>query len=88
MEYKCRVLMAGAYSDGHVNIRLENVPGSNGNPYWFWANPVMQKEMLATALTAMSAGLPVSGEIDNANLTVGPGDIAGTLKSIYVNATG
>jgi hypothetical protein len=65
----CDVLRAGAAGDS-------NVSGTNGTVYialrdqagsfpeqWFWVNPQRDKEILAAALTAIAANLPVEAGI-------------------------
>jgi len=55
----CRVLGGGPTEDGTVNILLE-LTDNNHTKDWYVANPNVRHEILETALTALSANLPVS----------------------------
>jgi hypothetical protein len=48
----CRVKHAGAHRQGRVYIRVKEIDGKF--ELWFLAPPGVQKEMLATALAALS----------------------------------
>ncbi len=48
----CEVMRAGPAENGTIFIALKNVDGSFN--HWFQAVPAMKKEMLATALSAIS----------------------------------
>ena len=56
--YVAEVSGAGIRVDGRVAIRLVDTAGTFG-PQWFFAVQTVQKEMLATVLTALSADLVV-----------------------------
>ena len=51
------VLKAGPADDGKIYVALR--PADNSFQRWFVAVPVVQKEMLASALTALSGGKKV-----------------------------
>jgi hypothetical protein len=65
--YNCRVKSAGASHDNEVRIRLENLapPDFDHN---FFAIPSQRREMLATALTAITTGLPVNVELHSTDV--------------------
>jgi hypothetical protein len=62
--YNCRVKSAGAGHDNEVRIRLENM-GAPDFDHNFFAIPSQRREMLATALTAITTGLPVNAQLDS-----------------------
>jgi hypothetical protein len=62
--YNCDVIAAGpAADDLKVHIRLRDKAGAFDST-WFEANPAQQKEMLATALTAITTRFSVSAVLD------------------------
>jgi hypothetical protein len=54
-------MQAGPAEDGTIYIALRATDGSFNN--WFSAVPAMKKEMLATALSAMSMGKGVTASV-------------------------
>mgnify|MGYP001820023714 FL=1 len=75
--FTCTVTKAGPAENGVIYIALRATDGSFNN--WFQAVPNMEKEMLATALAAISGG-----KVVDANLT----DSAAysTVNRLYVSA--
>jgi hypothetical protein len=76
--FTCEVLRVGPAEDGEVYLALKD--NSNSWPDWRWYSAVQacRKEMLATALTAVSMQLPVTvfltttdeyGEVDRLYVT-------------------
>lgn len=63
--YNCDVIRAGPGGDNTIYIALTDkaVP-SAFTETWFLALPAQQKEMLATALTAIMTGLSVRASLD------------------------
>jgi hypothetical protein len=63
--FSCRVERAGAADDGRIYLSLTDlgVPPKFG--YWFYAIDAMKREMLATALTAISTGLAVEVALES-----------------------
>jgi hypothetical protein len=59
----CEVQQAGPIENGTIQIALKATDGSFGSGRWFVAFPGMQKEMLATALCAISTGMPVDAAL-------------------------
>ena len=57
----CEVMRAGPAENGVIYIALKNVDGSFN--HWFQAVTAMKKEMLATALSAMSMEKLVSADV-------------------------
>jgi hypothetical protein len=55
--YVCQVVKAGAAANGKTYIWLREQSGAFNT--WFIAHPATAKEMLATALVAISMGLSV-----------------------------
>ncbi len=90
IQVDCSVVSTGPAQDGYINVRLSEHPGTNhfrGGRFWFRANKPREREILATALAAMSAQLPVSVELDSVNLNAEPGgNIAGTILTIYMHS--
>lgn len=60
---ECDVTRAGPAEDGVIYIALKAKDGSFHN--WFMATAVQKKEMLATALAAMSMGKGVTALLSN-----------------------
>jgi hypothetical protein len=60
---RCDVEWAGPIEAGTIYIALKADDGSLGGGRWFQAFPGMQKEMLATALCALSTGLRVEAAL-------------------------
>jgi len=72
----CEVMKAGPSEDGTIYIALRDVGGAFSSRWFVAMNPV-KKEILATALTAMSTGLTVDTSLsDTAEYS--------TLNRIYV----
>jgi hypothetical protein len=63
--YKCQVTKAGPADDGKVYIGLRDLEGTFDDT-WFYAVESKEKEMLATALAAITTGLPVSTSLESA----------------------
>lgn len=83
----CSVIYAGPANDGNVNIRLvELTPNTNfgGEPRWFCAKLDIKREILATALTAITTELYVWVELDKVDKTAPPGNSCGTILTMYV----
>lgn len=59
----CEVTWAGPTEQGLIFIALKATDGSFGGGRWFQAFPGMQKEMLATALCALSSNLLVDAAL-------------------------
>lgn len=55
--FTCRVERTGPADDGRIYVWL-NHQGGQFN-HWFFAMPAIQREILSTALTAISTGLLV-----------------------------
>jgi hypothetical protein len=66
--YDCDVIRAGPGGDGAIYIMLRDKAGAPPagafDSTWFVANPAQQKEMLATALTAVTTRLSVRASLD------------------------
>ena len=58
---ECNVTRAGPAENGTIYIALRAKDNSFHN--WFVAEPSMEREMLATALTAISAGKDVTSNV-------------------------
>ncbi len=84
----CKVCATGIGADGNTNLSLDDVPGSTvlNGAKWFRARAGREREMLATALMAMSAGYYVWVELDQIN-TVPTGNIAGNINAMYARST-
>ena len=61
--YDCDVIRAGPGGDGSIYIMLRDKAAAFDST-WFVALPAQQKEMLATALTAVTTGLSVRASLD------------------------
>lgn len=73
--FQCRVVRTGPADDGKIYIRL----ASNQWERWFSANDAFEKEMLATALTAISTGCDVDAQLNTT-------DEYGRIDRFYVRA--
>jgi hypothetical protein len=62
--YQCRVMQTGPTSATDVLLQLTETEGAFTGR-WHKAAPDMQREMLATALTAVSTGLPVAVNLES-----------------------
>src|SRR4051794_18205505 len=62
--YFCEVTRAGIADDGEVYIGLRDLDGSFTSR-WYKAAPNCRKEMLATALAALSTGIKVDTNLDS-----------------------
>jgi hypothetical protein len=62
--YRCVVARTGPAEDGKVYIALTDRESRFSNR-WFEALDVIKREMLATALTAISANLPVDAALES-----------------------
>jgi hypothetical protein len=61
--YNCDVIRTGPGGDGNIYIMLRDKAGAFDST-WFVALPAQQKEMLATALTAVTTRLSVRVSLD------------------------
>jgi len=73
--FTCNVNMTGPAEDGTIFVHLREVNGAFDN--WYKAAPAVKKELLATALTAISASLRVTAALTTK-------DAYGTLNRLYV----
>jgi hypothetical protein len=73
--FTCNVNMTGPAEDGTIYVHLREVNGAFDN--WYRAAAAAKKELLATALTAISASLRVSAFLTTK-------DAYGTLNRLYV----
>jgi hypothetical protein len=73
--FDCAVNYAGPAETGVVYIHLRERNGQFDR--WYQAFDIVKREMLATALTAMSTGLRVTAFVDTT-------DEYGTLNRLYV----
>jgi hypothetical protein len=62
--FRCRVVSAGPADDGVIYIQLTEVNGA-WTERWFGALEEYKREMLATALTAMSTGYTAQTELSS-----------------------
>jgi hypothetical protein len=78
--FDCTVTAAGAAENGNVYIGLREI-NNRWVPLerWYAAEPTMSKEMLATALTAITTQLPV-----RVNLSPWTTTAYGTINRLYV----
>ena len=63
--FTCRVQLAGPAEDGKIYIHLKDELGAFES--WFFAYDSIKQEMLATALTAISTGFPVSAALTSSD---------------------
>ena len=75
--YTCEVVKAGSHAQGNSAIYLSDRGGSFAERP-FATPPGAQKQMLATALTAIAAGLPVTAELQD------PPDSSTPIQTLYV----
>jgi hypothetical protein len=61
--YNCDVIRAGPAEDNKIYVMLRDKGGAFPER-WFVALPTQQKEMLATALTAMTTSLSVRASLN------------------------
>jgi hypothetical protein len=73
----CKVTRAGPAENGTIYIALRSTTGSFNN--WFVAVPQMEKEMLATALAAMSGDKVVTTFLTSTTAY-------STINRLYINA--
>jgi len=73
--FSCTVNMAGPSENGSISVHLREVNGQFNK--WFVAAAAVKKEILATALTAISASLKVSVYVTTT-------DEYGTLNRLFV----
>jgi hypothetical protein len=73
--FTCNVNMTGPAEDGKIYVHLREVNGVFDS--WYVAAAAAKKEILATALTAISASLRVTAFITTK-------DAYGTLNRLYV----
>jgi hypothetical protein len=73
--FTCTVNRAGPAENGNILIHLRETSGKFDR--WFTAHNAVKKEMLATALTAISTGLKVSAFVTTT-------DEYGTLNRLYI----
>jgi hypothetical protein len=74
--FDCTVNYAGPAEDGVIYIHLHERSGVFNK--WFKATEVCKREMLATALTAITSGLPVAAALATQ-------DEYGVLERLYVH---
>lgn len=74
--FDCVVNYAGPAEDGVIYIHLRDRAGAFDS--WYKATDVCKKEMLATALTAITSGLPVSAALTTQ-------DQYGVCQRLYVH---
>ena len=74
--FDCTVNYACPAEDGVIYIHLHDRAGAFDS--WFKATEVCKREMLATALTAITSGLPVSAALATQ-------DEYGVLERLYVH---
>jgi hypothetical protein len=73
--YSCHVLRAGPADDGEIYIWLRDQGGAFN--HWFKAHDTLRKEMLMTALTAISTGFFVDAALSS------PTEY-GTIDRLYI----
>ena len=73
--FSCNVNMAGPGENGNIYVHLREVNGQFDK--WFVAAAAVKKEILATALTAISASLKTSAYVTTT-------DEYGTLNRLFV----
>lgn len=73
--FSCTVNMAGPGENGNMYVHLREVSGQFDS--WYIAAAAVKKEILATALTAISASLKVSAFVTTT-------DQYGTLNRLFV----
>jgi hypothetical protein len=73
--FTCTVNRAGPAENGSILVHLREASGKFDR--WYTANNAVKKEMLATALTAISTGLRVSAFLTTT-------DEYGTLNRLYI----
>jgi hypothetical protein len=78
----CEVTWAGPTESGGIFIALKAIDGSFQSGRWFQAHPIVQKEMLATALCAMSNKMRVEAALPD-NLQE-----YGVIERLYVRQEG
>lgn len=61
--FTCRVQRVGPAENGNIYINLKDESGAFD--HWFFANEAIKKEMLATALTAISTGFLVAVALES-----------------------
>jgi hypothetical protein len=74
--FDCEVIRAGPAQDGTIYIALRDV-GDAFPSRWFTAVAPMEREMLATALTAISTGIRVRASLAST-------DENATINRLYV----
>ena len=77
----CVVKAAGIGDDGNTNVQLADAPGGAvlQGAHWLRTRAGKEREMLSTALMAMSSGYSVWVELDE----VPKVDKAGNLSAMY-----
>lgn len=73
--FSCNVTMAGPGENGNIYVHLRQANGQFDR--WYLAAASVKKEILATALTAISASLKVSAYVTTT-------DEYGTLNRLFV----
>jgi len=73
--FTCNVTMGGPAETGEIYLRLREAGGQFER--WYSPVSVVRKEMLATALTAMTLGFPVSAGLSTT-------DEWGTIERLYL----
>jgi len=75
--FTCEVVRTGPAEDGTVFIMLRDLGGAFG-PGWYPAVDAMKREMLATALAAISTGFHVDVSLSSTD------EYAGRVNRMYV----
>jgi hypothetical protein len=77
--FTCDVTQCGPIENGQISIQLRD----RGGQFHQWYHPVsiVQKEMLAVALTAMTLGFPVAAGLSST-------DEGGPIERLYIKREG
>ena len=73
--FTCTVSAAGPTEDGSIWMKLKEVGGQFER--WYFAVSIVKKEMLATALTAITMGVPVLAALSTT-------DEWGPIERLYI----
>ena len=66
VNYACTALKVSVGANGQISFFLrERNGGTFGNGRWFLASPSMQREMLATALSAITTNMVLEAALDS-----------------------
>ena len=75
--FVCEVIRVGPAEDGNIYIALNEVGGQFGGWRWYSAVSQESREMLATALTALTTGLHVTAALSTT-------DWYGSIERLYI----